>query len=99
MAKQTETLSSRLRAVMEAGELTPADLSVWLGRGYQTVYCWVYYDREPQAGWRKDVYRRLEALEKSVARAKGPLVPYGVKQAARGQAIAKIMKAQHGLRP
>lgn len=96
---KSDALGPRLRAVMEAGELTPADLAVWLGRGYQTVYCWVYYGREPQAGWRKDVYRRLEALEKAVKRAKGPLVPYGVKQAGRGQALARIMREQHGLRP
>lgn len=96
--KKQEELGPRLRAVMEAGELTPADLSRWFGRGYQTVYCWVYHDREPQAGWRNDVYRRLEALEQSVRRSKGSLIPYDVKQPDRAAVLKRIMRADHGLR-
>ena len=97
MAKR-DGLGPRLRAAMEAGELTPADLSRWFGRGYQTVYCWVYHDREPQAGWREDVYRRLAALEQSVKKSKGPLIPYDVKQDLRATVLKRIMRVEHGLR-
>ncbi len=91
MAKQG-ALGPRLRAAMEAGELTPADLARWFGRGYQTVYCWLYYDREPQAGWRLVTYRRLEQLERAVKRAKGPLIPYETKQRDRARALRGVQR-------
>lgn len=93
MTKKSEALGPRLRAVMEAGELTPADVARWFGRGYQTVYCWIYYDREPQAGWRSITYYRLELLEKAVKRAKGPLISYETKQPDRAKALTRILKA------
>jgi hypothetical protein len=96
--KKQEDLGPRLRAAMEAGELTPADLSRWFGRGYQTVYSWVYHDREPQTPWRSDVYHRLELLEKSVKRAKGPLISYDITQPGRAAALRQIMRQSHGLR-
>lgn len=91
MAKQ-EALGPRLRAAMEAGELTPADLARWFGRDYQTVYCWIYYDREPRAG-RRATYRRLERLERAVKQARDmPLIPYETKQRDRARALRVVQR-------
>jgi hypothetical protein len=74
-------LSARLKACMDRGSLTLADLARWFGRPHATVRTWYTLNREPREGYRDEVLRRLKMLEdeiirrRGVARFPGPFVP------------------------
>ena len=58
------TLQARLQRVMRVGGVTPADLATWLGKGYQTVYTWIHFGREPRwGGDLQELHRRLDLLD------------------------------------
>ena len=61
---------------------------------YQTVYSWVYRNREPSKWYRRDVYERLDWMEKRARRAakrKETLVPQGLKLRERGHYVRNLV--------
>lgn len=59
-------LSHRLRTCMEHGNMTVRQLAWFFDRPYQTVYTWVYRNREPFDFYAAEVDRRLVVLERLV---------------------------------
>jgi hypothetical protein len=64
------TFQSRLRACVERGNLTVADLARWFGRPYQTVRCWLHDGWQPAGGpvTVKRMQNRLRHLEVTTSR-------------------------------
>lgn len=83
--RETE-LTRRLQACVEDGNMTVRQLAWFFDRPYQTVYTWVFRNREPFSFYKDEVFTRLDLLERLVGkckRARRPFVPTAITVAER----------------
>lgn len=85
-----KTFQQRLRACVESGNLTVADLGRWFGRPYATVRSWLHDGWEPAGGpvTVRRVETKLQRLEGVVSRYGDALADLPMRH--RAQELAKL---------
>jgi hypothetical protein len=70
---------------MERGRMSVRQLAWFFDRPYQTVYTWVYRNREPFPFYKDEVLNRLALLEHMIGKLRScqPFVPKTVESAER----------------
>ena len=90
----------RLGRAMQVSGMNPANLAVWFGRPYPTIYFWLSGARTPSKvyGMGGEVRRRLGLLERAIAAGDGFPIPHEIRKNDRG-AYVRTLFARHDTVP